>query len=238
MQNEDILRKIKKCLRLAESSNEHEAAAAIRQAQALMAKHGLNQDDVSISDITEAHSRAGALARPSLWELQLSHMVASAFRCKLIHSRCGQSARWGFIGRDANPVVAGHAFTQLYRQLKRARQEYIDTHCCRVKATTKTKQADMFCRGWVSAVARQVELHAGQNPDEALIATYLRKTHGEPGELGTTNRHQGKTFTQADAAAFQHGQQTGQAAQLHHGVTGGATQQLTLQQPQAHRRTP
>ncbi|PXX49026.1 DUF2786 domain-containing protein [Aquitalea magnusonii] len=34
-ENENILRKIKKCLKLAESSNEHEAAAAIRQAQAL-----------------------------------------------------------------------------------------------------------------------------------------------------------------------------------------------------------
>ena len=34
--NEKILEKIKKCLRLAKSSNENEAAAAMRQAQKLL----------------------------------------------------------------------------------------------------------------------------------------------------------------------------------------------------------
>lgn len=229
MQDENILRKIKKCLRLAASSNEHEAAAAIRQAQALMAKHGFNQDDVAIGDITEAGAKAGALTRPSLWEWRLSGMIARAFRCKLIHSRHGQTAHWVFVGSGANPEVAGHAFAQLYRQLKRARQEYIDTHCRRVKATTKTKRADMFCRGWVSAVANQVNLHAGKNPDEALIDTYLEKTRGELGKLGTTDRHKGKKPNLSDSKAFHHGRKTGQPAQLHHGVAGTNTLQLTLQ---------
>jgi len=36
--NKNIMDKINKCLRLAKSNNSHEAAAAMRQAQALMAK--------------------------------------------------------------------------------------------------------------------------------------------------------------------------------------------------------
>jgi hypothetical protein len=36
MSREDVLKKVKKCLTPAKSSNEHEAATAFRQAQALM----------------------------------------------------------------------------------------------------------------------------------------------------------------------------------------------------------
>lgn len=225
MKNDDILRKIKKCLRLAQGSNEHEAAAAIRQAQALMAKHGLSQDDVTVSDICEASARAGAITRPSTWETALCQTIAVAFQCHPIHSRRGNSAHWVFIGRDANPQIASHAFAQLYRQLKRARQAFIAETCHRVTvAQTKTKRADLFCRGWVTAIHRQVAAHAGTNPDAAAIDTYLAKSRSEIGELKPTDRHKGKQLSTAEHQAYLQGRQNGQAAQLHHGVNGAANQ--------------
>jgi len=51
--DEKILGKIKKCLALATSSEPHEAAAAMRQAQKLMELHGIGQIDVKRSDIGE-----------------------------------------------------------------------------------------------------------------------------------------------------------------------------------------
>ena len=50
MNREDALKKIKKCLALSRSANEHEAAVALRQAQHLMREHGLREQDVSLAD--------------------------------------------------------------------------------------------------------------------------------------------------------------------------------------------
>lgn len=53
MDKEKVLDKIKKCLALGESANEHEAAQAIRQAQILMKKYGISEIDVELSAVTE-----------------------------------------------------------------------------------------------------------------------------------------------------------------------------------------
>ena len=56
--SEKILDKIKKCLALASSANEHEAAAALRQAQKLMAQFGLTETDVTLADVGEVRQQA------------------------------------------------------------------------------------------------------------------------------------------------------------------------------------
>ncbi len=57
-ESEKYLAKIKKLLNLARrSSNPHEAATALNQAQALMRKHKLSQNDVDLMDITSKASK-------------------------------------------------------------------------------------------------------------------------------------------------------------------------------------
>lgn len=53
MDKEKVLDKIKKCLALGKSANEHEAAQALKQAQALMPKYEISDADVALSDIGE-----------------------------------------------------------------------------------------------------------------------------------------------------------------------------------------
>lgn len=48
MNKEKVLDKIKKCLALSQSANEHEAAQALKQAQALMEKYEVNAVDVAL----------------------------------------------------------------------------------------------------------------------------------------------------------------------------------------------
>jgi hypothetical protein len=50
MNRDDLLRKIRACLRLSKSANEHEAAAALRQAQALMREHGISPREAALED--------------------------------------------------------------------------------------------------------------------------------------------------------------------------------------------
>ena len=52
-----IIGKIKKCLSLSQSDNPHEAASALRQAQALMRKHGL--DEVAMANAEVAPRAVG-----------------------------------------------------------------------------------------------------------------------------------------------------------------------------------
>ena len=51
--HDKILDKIKKCLALSSSSNEHEAAIALRQAQKLMELHGISDIDVKAAQAQE-----------------------------------------------------------------------------------------------------------------------------------------------------------------------------------------
>lgn len=96
---EKIIDKIKKCMALAKSSNEHEAAAALRQAQKLMQAHGISDLDMSAAEATEARAKAGATQRPAGWETYLAGHVADAFGCKLMFtSSWARGGEWAFIG--------------------------------------------------------------------------------------------------------------------------------------------
>jgi len=53
MDHSKALDKIKKLLRLAASDNPHEAAAAMRQARALMEKYRLEESDIQLSEVFE-----------------------------------------------------------------------------------------------------------------------------------------------------------------------------------------
>lgn len=80
MNRDQALSKIKKCLALAQSSNPHEAAAAMRQAQKLMAEHNVTETDVSLADVAEAVAPARLNALTN-WEAMLSGLIAQAFGC-------------------------------------------------------------------------------------------------------------------------------------------------------------
>lgn len=65
--NEKIIDKIKKCLALSRSANEHEAEAALRQARKLMEAHGVTDLDIEAAEAQERRRKAGAKTKPSNW---------------------------------------------------------------------------------------------------------------------------------------------------------------------------
>ena len=68
MDKQTAIEKIRKCLALAKSANEHEAAAALRQAQALMRKYGVEDGDILMAEVSEARVKAGAKTKPVKWK--------------------------------------------------------------------------------------------------------------------------------------------------------------------------
>ena len=81
-----ILGKIKKCLALSASDNPNEAATAMRQAHALMEKHGVTAEGIIMGDIGEAKIKSRTMARnkPEQWEAYLAATVGKAFGCSMM----------------------------------------------------------------------------------------------------------------------------------------------------------
>lgn len=227
-ENNKIIDKIRKCLALSKSANEHEAAAALRQAQKLMAANSVTVDDIQAAEVSEHAAKSAATAKPAVWEALLANKIARAFGCELIFARpwLQRTAEYRFIGCGSAPEVAGYAFSVLQRQARSARQEYIKTQLKRCKSATKTRRADLFSEGWVTAVAGKISAFAGTESESAAIQCYMAKHHKKLGSLDPRDRNKHNQSTTA-AMDYASGRISGKNAQLNRGV-GGVDQRKAL----------
>lgn len=229
MENRDvILEKIRKCMALAEAGSEHEAAAALRQAQKLMEIYQVSNAEMLAAGVKDARSKAGAISKPSSWEDSLAWHVAKAFGCRLIFSASWQQGWWVFIGVAPASEISAFSFDVLLRQALRARREFIDVSLKRSKKrTTKTRRADLFSHGWVHTACAQVcPLTPTEGAEEAIEA-YMQLKHPNLEQLSTVDRNTGRNLSEKDLDAFHAGRRAGHDAQLHRGV--GANQPRLLE---------
>lgn len=231
MSNRDkIIDKIKKCLALSASSNEHEAAAALRQAKKLMETHGISDLDMQAAEAGEARARAGAIKSPAAWEACLASKIADVFACRIIFTYnwakdCGE---WAYIGTGAAPEVAEYAFRVLFRQAKAARAEHIKARLKRCKPGTKTRRADLYCEGWVRSVTALIDGFAGGEANPQAVDAYMASKYPSLGTLESRNRNADRNLRTHEEMDYYHGRQAGREAQLNRGV-GGTAAPLALE---------
>lgn len=222
MDHSKAIEKIKKLLRLATSDNPHEAAAAMRQARAMMDKFRIEQADVELSDVQEHAARSGSKITPIRWEANLAGSVMRAYACELIF--LAGPGEWRFIGEFAE--VASYTMTVLLRQVRQARRDYIGEHLKRCKATTKTKRADVFCDAWVYKVRAQVMKFAGNDSPSPAAVAYKLKHHPDTEQATPTNRNTSKHLSNRSLTDSMHGILAASDVRLNHGVNG--QEQLAL----------
>ena len=210
-----ILRRIRHCLALAGSPEPHEAAAALRQAQKLMRRHGLTREETQLS-----HASTGAGSRaltPRAWVATLIALVGRAFAVHPVYLPVRNGgARVEFIGRGVAARVAVYAYEVLRRQLVRDRKQAL-RWMRRMKRTTRVRRAEVYCEGWVAAVADRVHDMARGLPPREDVERYLA-VRGRPTEMVAT---QSRQMRKGDTTAMLAGMTDGAAAVLHHGVAGG-----------------
>ena len=224
MDKETALDKIKKCLNLAQSGNEHEAASALRQAQKLMEIYRVSSVEVSAAGVSESDAKAGAIAKPAAWENRLAATIADAFSCELIFvTGMGQ---WRFIGVGPQPEIAQYAFLVLAKQLRKQRQTFVRSECKRLVPASKTRRADLFCDAWVRAIAAKAQALAGQAQDEQAIAAYKLLHYPSLSKLATQDRNAQRNLRMKDWDAVSAGAAAGRRAQLNHAVTGGTEKKM------------
>lgn len=225
---EKILDKIKKCLALSASSNEHEAEAALRQARKLMELHGISDQDVQAAGAAEHRQRAGAKTTPSNWETRLASRIGDAFGCRVIFSNgtFTRQAAWLYIGCGAAPEVAGYAFEVLHRQCKRAREQYIKTRLKRCRPGTKTRRADLFCEGWVSSVVGKIDVFAGTDAQRDAIEAHVATRFPALRRLNSRDRNGDRSLRDHEYNDLIAGSHSGRDAELNRGVGGEQQRQI------------
>lgn len=87
MDKEKVLDKIKKCLALGRSANEHEAAQALRQAQALMEKYKVNAEDIALSKVSEQKADRKMAFKLAGWQWGVANMIADHIRVQILPTR-------------------------------------------------------------------------------------------------------------------------------------------------------
>lgn len=156
MNKAQALDKIRKCLALAASDNPHEAATALRQAQALMRQHGLTSCE-AMANVREADTAATVKRSPPLWESLLAQTVAETFGCVVLLSSGQDTASWRFIGSEPAPDISQYAMAVLLRQIKSGRKRFLEQECGRMRvAQRKTLRADAYCLGFVRGTRAQL----------------------------------------------------------------------------------
>lgn len=177
-----IVEKIKKLLRLAKSSNEHEAALAAAHAQRLLAEHNLNEADLTESEIPKEAGIAAAdtVKKPADWLFLLASSVAGAFDCKYFHSSCGKTF---FVGVGIDHEIASFTFGYLYRAINRMVTQFMKKRQQRrltLKGQRKARRS--YCLGAADVVCLTLQQQKAVTPvtcralvpvKEALIAAKL-----------------------------------------------------------------
>lgn len=219
---DDIIEKIRKCMALAASGSEHEAAAALRQARKLMELHQVGHAEMLAAGVGEASARSGAIARPANWENHLAGYVAHVFGCQLIFREGWERSEWLFIGLPPANEIAAYSFEVLFRQARKARQDYMATNLKRYKKSNKVRRADLFSEGWVRAACGNVTALSPAEGSAEAVEAYMQIKHPKLGALNATDRNKGRTLSGKDEMALSAGRHAGRSAQLHHGVGTGA----------------
>ncbi|WP_175784251.1 DUF2786 domain-containing protein [Burkholderia ambifaria] len=224
MERSKIIDKIRKCLRLAKSSNVHEAAAALRQAQKLMDAYRVDEQELLSADACEEFVPVGCL-RPTVYQAALAGEVANGFACDTLYAvrQHGRRIKGGyvFVGCGTWPEIAAYTYAVLLRQLRNARAAYIQAVLRRCGTRAKTARADAFCEGWVLAVTDKIiAMRPDAHQSDAIAA--FKASHYRIARFDARERGKSR-LAGRDAYA---GLVEGERVNLHHGVGAREVAQL------------
>ncbi|MCE3602734.1 DUF2786 domain-containing protein [Massilia sp. P8910] len=229
MDKNTALRKIQKCLALSKSSEPHEAAQAMKQAQALMRQFDIDHPELLAVGIEQQWSKSRATSTPPAYEVLLADVIAKGFGCDMVFVGKWASTKiaggYTFLGAGAAAEVAAYTFTILARRLTAARTLYTKTALTRYRKN-KVAAADEFCIGWVCAMRKNVTaVDVSADRHEAISA--YKGIHFPDLAPGRQTTRALANSAQADQHHL-NGWLEGKKARVHAGIAPGGRRQLAL----------
>lgn len=226
MDRQQAIEKIRKCLALAESANEHEAAAAMRHARKLMDKFNLDLDEnffeLKEKLIDTEFSRAPA------WFQGLGATIGSAFGCSFY---VGRNKAY-FVGPGVSSDTAGYCLNVVNRLLHHKRREFLSQPRLKYYSSAdKRTMSTAFCEGFVIGVGNAIKDFAAPYSDEisAVHAEYMATAMNKTVHDSKTKSSLEKGMNSKTAFAAQRGIENGNEVEIHQAVGRDNREQLTHQ---------
>ncbi len=174
MNKEKALEKIKKCLALSKSSNEHEAAQALKHAYALMKQFNIDLEEIEKSKLSI--STGDIKGSMTVWHTLLITAISKAFTTVPILT--GTSIKWH--GHGLNSELAEYTYQVLFRLCNQARTHYLKTHLKNVKKKShKTLRANIYAEAWCQAIIKVIDQFISKEDEakyEEILAIVTKDT--------------------------------------------------------------
>lgn len=221
-----ILSKINKCLRLSKSANEHEAAAALRQAQKMMAQHGLTEADLPGVEFGDGVVTTPIPARTKLplFMSQLVNLICASFGVQVVveNHKGNKSSRvqyqMRYWGPKARVQLAVYAHAVVFRAANNAWAAALREN---PELATMRNARLNFRIAWLAQVREAVQA-LGLSDEERSATEMVKERHyGRSLAKAATNtsaRHVGAAQALGRAAA--------EGFSLHRPMNGAAQKRL------------
>jgi hypothetical protein len=120
MASAKVLSRLRKLLALARSGNTHEAASARSKADALMARHALQESDADVAGEDEVVEQPiGAAGFASPWKFKLATVAARRHDCEALGLRVGKRRKVRIVGVRVKVAAAVEEFKCLEQEVRR-----------------------------------------------------------------------------------------------------------------------
>lgn len=222
---DSVMRRLKKLLALAmdPAATKGEAENAMRMAQNLMAKHGLEEGHVYRAELTTFGVRSTAADLPPPWEGFLMSQVCRAFGARNLWAK-GVGEK-GARGKGAHVIIVPkhrrelveYAFDVLRRGIVKQRAEFIATLPSYWTRQQKTDNGDAFGVAYVEKLKSKISDFAVDPREKTALDKYVEDV--------TKKKKAEKNYRSLDRAAgvaWAAGAEAGEKASLHRPMSGAA----------------
>ena len=157
MDQDRIIERIRKLLRLSQSANPHEAALAAQRVQQMLSEYNITMDSIGCDAETTSTRQVNRKTRKVLekWAYALASRTARVFDCKYYHDP--NTGGTSFVGVGADPEVCGWMYGYLYKTLLRLASEHMRGPARRLRSAKSKREArNSFLFGAVDVISSRM----------------------------------------------------------------------------------
>ena len=182
MDRAKALAKIEKCLRLGKSPNEHEAAAAMRQAQHLMNNFGITEEEIGLIGYAMERVQTSIQVGKKLPEVlaRVSRLIMHAFGVRVVYVPVRLKTDYNYAvdyyGRKDRVLLAGYAHTVVARACEQSWQKHLKENP-RLKGVVGARSG--FYHGWIYGVRSKLEMFAVPEDEKVAVERMIALECGE-----------------------------------------------------------
>lgn len=241
MSTQDIIEKIKGLLRLAKSIDVHEAAAAVKAAENLIAKFrideaelNINQDQKSepIEDVNVIYESARRIS----WKSALAIVLSEHYGCAIFNdciydaskSKLGKINRYRLVGHQSDLDLTRFMFGWITAEIERLTKRNCkgDGH---IASSSYAQGAVVGIHSQLNAAKLQAKIAASESNQTTALATLdnrLAESKDVLSRLHTLNKQKQYSKRHIDVDAYDQGLAAGKNMHLAKGLASGESKLL------------